>query len=142
MTRVPQIALLLLSVLVGGCASHSTNRTTRLADRTTWLSAPAMRAPIEPARDGKILVFVSGDASRQGPHWITADASILTVEEVCGAGDEGAIILEPKYVVIHRMVDGRLLELRYDLERRTETQKRDIRLQHGDAIIFPWTNCW
>ena len=67
---------------------------------------------------------------------------MLTVEQVSGAGNEGVITIEPKYVVIHRVVDGHLLELSYDLKRQTRIQKQDIRLRHGDGVIFPRTNCW
>jgi hypothetical protein len=128
MTRMFHYTLLLIGALLAGCA-------TRFADRSTWLADVPKREQIEAAKDGKILIFVSGDACHQGPHWILEDADILAVEQVSGAGDEGVITLEPKYVVIRREVDGRTLELRYDLKRRTRLEKQDIHLKHGDSVI-------
>jgi hypothetical protein len=135
MTQALHFLLLLLALSLLGCASH-------LDDRKTWLTVPQQHAPIEPAKDGEILVFVYGDARLKGPHWISEDANILAVEEISGAGDEGVITLEPKFAVICREVNGRILELRYDLRRRTRLEKQDIHLKHGDKIMFPWSNCW
>jgi len=139
MTRTPNIVLLVLGVYLGGC---TTNPSAHPSDRLTWLDESRAYVPLEPRRDGQILVYVSGDAQQRGPHWVPEDANILTLEEVAGAGNEGAITLEPKFVVVHREVDGRTLEMRYDLHRRTRPEKEAIHLRHGDRVTFPRTNCW
>ena len=141
MIRTLYLVVVVLSLLLVGCLQPPASRLAHLDDSVRFTESPRYN-PIEPPRDGKILVFVSGDVRRTGPHWISDDADILTAEAVAGAGNAGMITVEPKLVVIRREVDGRVVELRYDLLRRTRLEKQTIHLKHGDSIIFPWTNCW
>ena len=134
MTRKPQLGLFILAVALTGCTTH-------LSDNSTWVATPVWREPFDPPMQGKIQVFVSGNARRPGLHWIAERSSMVTVEEVSGAGDQGIVTTEPSFVLIYRDQGGRLVKLRYDLKRRTQVQKREIHLQHGDVIAFP-TTCW
>jgi hypothetical protein len=93
---------------------------------------------LEPPKDGKILVFISGNASHKGELWVAEGATLATLQDLVGLRPEWAshsvTIIRNKPESSERMV--------VQIGRMTRREKENVRLFHGDRISFRFDRCF
>jgi hypothetical protein len=119
-------ALVFAALLLSGCASPP---------------APASHAtfdPIEPPKDGKILILVSGNATERGRLWVQGNASLATIEDLFAVRPEFA---SRRVFIVRRELDG-ARGLQFRMDRMSRNKKEKVKVYHGDSISFVWDRCF
>jgi hypothetical protein len=89
---------------------------------------------VPPAREGEILVIISGGpATNQGRHWVPEQSSLATVLGLARLSDT------PRNVWVIE-TDGRAVRHRVLDRPRTELER--VRINHGTRILVPWDRCF
>ena len=118
----------LAAVLLSGCASpHMT---------ISPVQAPPALA--EEPRNGEILVYVGGNATRKGSLWIPQETSLASLEDLVAGPPEFA----SRHVRITRAgpIGGQRLDFRVNKMNRRE--KEAVKINHGDSIFFAYDRCF
>lgn len=129
MTMHPLVIMCAASlVLLTGCASP------------TIIRGPIAVKPLilEPAKDGKILILVSGNATVKGQLWVQEDASLATLENLVGVRPEWA----SRSIEIIRQTQTGTERIKVRLSKMTRKEKEKFTLSHGDRVCFVWDGCF
>lgn len=128
--HLPVSSVAFAVLLLSGCASPPISVVSN--------TPPTMAAPSEPPRDGKILVFVSGNARDSGQFWVREDASLATIEDMFAAPPHFA----SRSIMIVRRGDNCDIRLECRLNKLSRRKKEQIKVYHGDRICFYWDRCF
>ena len=115
-------------LLLSGCASQ----------RISTESIARKPLNLEPPKDGKIIVLVSGNATQQGKVWVQEGASLATLEDLVGVRPEWA----SRSVVIYRSTPTEVERIRVRIAKMTRKEKDAFKLHHGDNVCFVWDRCF
>jgi len=119
--------LIFAVLLLGGCASPPPVP----ANYTTF-------EPLEPPKDGKILILVSGNARERGRLWVPEDASLATIEDLFAVRPEWAS--RSVFIVRREAESGR--RFRFRMDKMSHGEKEKVKVYHGDSISFVWDRCF
>lgn len=95
-------------------------------------------ATLEPRREGKILVFISGNASHEGELWIAEGATLATLQDLVGLRPGWAS--RSVSILRHKHEGSERLTIR--IGKMTRREKEEIAIFHGDHISFHFDRCF
>jgi len=99
---------------------------------TNRLMFGAIQVP--PARDGEILVIISGGpATNQGQHWLPEVSSLAAVLDAARLSDI------PRNVWV---IESGGRAVRHRVLNRPRTELERVRINHGTHILVPWDRCF
>lgn len=127
MHLVATICILSFAMLCGCVSPKVTNQPVSLT-----------RAKLEPPREGKILVFISGNASHKGELWIAEGATLATLQDLVGLRPGWA----SRWVTIFRQKAEGGERLRVPIGKMNRTEKEAFKLNHGDGVSFHHDRCF
>ncbi len=103
-----------------GCSSTKQNR----------VEYPEFRS----LTDGKIQIATYGDVESPGVHWVDAPANLSMATEIVGGWTTEQ---RPLYAFVRRPTTGGNLEhVAYLLPKMTESEKKEVLLEHGTIIWY------
>ncbi len=85
----------------------------------------------DPPRDGHIQIALSGDVQSPGLHWVSASATLATIEAVAGLPTP-----PPRHVMLTRLERGRAHNTVYVFPKMSQSEKEAVSLRHGDILQF------